>query len=41
MQQKERLSSFIKEIKPTKAILMPEQKVKNWDDELLEKVGYI
>lgn len=32
---------FIKELKPTKAILMPEQKVKNWEDELLDQVGFI
>ena len=32
---------FIKELQPTKAILMPEQKIKNWDEEILEKVSYI
>lgn len=32
---------FIKELNPTKAILMPQQKVTHWDDELLDKVGFI
>ena len=32
---------FIKELKPTKALLLPEQKVRHWEDELLEKVSYI
>lgn len=32
---------FIKELKPTKALLLPEQKVTHWEDELLEKVSYI
>ncbi len=32
---------FIRELKPTKAILMPEQKMRLWDDKLLEKVSYI
>ncbi len=32
---------FIKELKPNRALLMPEQKVVNWEEELLEKVGYI
>ncbi len=32
---------FIKELKPNKALLMPEQKLVNWEEELLEKVGYI
>lgn len=32
---------FIKELVPTKALLMPEQKIVNWEDSLLEKVSYI
>lgn len=30
---------FIKELKPDRALLLPEHKVTNWDDELLDKVG--
>lgn len=32
---------FIRELKPTRALLMPDQKITNWEEELLEKVGYI
>jgi ATPase subunit of ABC transporter with duplicated ATPase domains len=32
---------FIKELVPDRAILLPEQKVVNWEDELLEKVSLI
>lgn len=32
---------FIKELKPTKAILLPEQKVTQWQDEILDVVGFI
>ena len=32
---------FIKELKPTRALLLPEQKIKTWEDELLDKVSQI
>ena len=32
---------FIKELKPTRALLLPEQKITHWEDELLEKVSYL
>lgn len=32
---------FIKELKPDRALLLPEQKITHWEDELLEKVSYL
>lgn len=32
---------FIKELKPDRAILLPEQKITNWEDTLLDQVGLI
>lgn len=32
---------FIKELNPSKALLLPEEKVVYWDEKLLERVGYI
>ena len=29
---------FMKELKPTKAFLFPEQSMKYWDDELLDRI---
>ena len=29
---------FMKELKPTKAYLFPEQKMHYWDDELLDRI---
>jgi len=32
---------FIKELKPDRALLLPEQQIVNWDDSLLDQVGII